>query len=290
MEDQRNARLATNDSAGSGSPGRTRDPSTGARAEPRKPLPTRVEGLAPLSPAYDASLEPGLAAIGVTLDPEQRAAIDAHVRLLLAWNEAINLTAITAPADVAIHHVVDSLTACAVLSSRGVDRLLDLGSGGGFPGLPLAVGARLRQAVLVESVGKKAAFLRAAADAVMARARGLDVVVAAERVEALASDPVHRGRWPAVTARAVGPLADLVELAFPLLQPGGCLVAWKRGDLTAELAAARRAMASLGGGTLHVDRVEVDGLDGHQLVTMILEGLVPAGFPRDPRIRRRRPW
>ena len=106
---------------------------------------------------------------------------------------------------------------------------------------------------------------------------------------ALAADSRHRGRWPAVTARAVASLADLVELAFPLLEPGGCLVAWKRGDIGAELASADRAVAALGGGTLEVQEVAVPGLDGHKLVIATARGHSPATYPRDPSTGKRPP-
>ncbi len=213
---------------------------------PREPLPTRVEDTPGLPPAYDAALEAGLAALSLTLTPAARAAIDGHARLLLAWTSAINLTAIRDPAAVAVAHVVDSLTAAASMRERGISRFVDLGSGGGYPGIPLAAVIPAERALLIEPIAKKAGFLSA-----VVAATGLEEVVeaAAVRAEALAADPRHRGRWPAVTARAVAGLAELVELAFPLLAPGGCLVAWKRGDLTLELAAADRAIAALGGGS-----------------------------------------
>ena len=254
---------------------------------PREPLPTRVEDTPGLPPAYDAALEGGLAALSLTLTPAARAAIDGHARLLLAWTSAINLTAIRDPAAVAVAHVVDSLTAAASLRERGINRFVDLGSGGGYPGIPLAAVIPAERALLIEPIAKKAGFLSA-----VVAATGLQGVVeaAAVRAEALAADPRHRGRWPAVTARAVAGLADLVELAFPLLAPGGCLVAWKRGDLTLELAAADRAIAALGGGFVVVRPVGVPGLDGHRLVIATARGRVPPAYPRDPGVRRRRPW
>ena len=98
----------------------------------------------------------------------------------------------------------------------------------GIPGLPLAAALPAARALLLEPVAKKAAFL-----SVVASATGLagSVEAAAVRAEALAADGRHRGRWPGVTVRAVAGLAELIELAFPLLEPGGTLVAWKRGDL-----------------------------------------------------------
>jgi 16S rRNA (guanine527-N7)-methyltransferase len=254
---------------------------------PRKPLPTRVDQTPDLPTAYEVALLPGLEALEVRLAPGERSAIDGHVRLLLAWTQAINLTAIREPGAVALGHVVDSLTALRLLRDRGVTRFVDIGSGGGYPGLPLAAALPAARALLVEPIGKKAAFLRTAIDAV-----GLGGVAEAAtvRAETLAGDPRHRGRWPAVTARAVASLADVVELAFPLLAPGGVLVAWKRGDLAAELAAAERAMEALGGGRLEVVAVDVPGLEEHRLVVATSEGRVPAGHPRDPGTRKRRPW
>ena len=254
---------------------------------PREPLPTRVEETPPLPPAYDDALAAGLAALRLTLTPAARLAIDGHARLLLAWTSAINLTGIRDPAAVALAHVVDSLTAIALLRERGVDRLLDLGSGGGYPGFPLAVVLPAAQALLLEPIGKKAAFLSTAAAAIGAADR---VRAAPLRAEALAADARHRGRWPAVTARAVAGLGELVEVAFPLLRPGGVLVAWKQGDLERERAAAERAMAALGGGGLEVLPVAVPGLEGHCLVVATTRGVAPPAYPRDPGARRRRPW
>ena len=85
-------------------------------------------------------------------------------------------------------------------------------------------------------------------------------------------------------------LADLVELGLPLLADDGILVAWKRGALGAELAAADRAQAALGGGEVQVLDPAVPGLPEHRLVLVTRRGAVPAGYPRDPAVRKRRPW
>jgi 16S rRNA (guanine527-N7)-methyltransferase len=229
----------------------------------REPLPTRVEDTPALPSEYDSTLRRGLRQLGLDLPQPARAAIDGHVRLLLAWTAAINLTGIRDPAEVALRHVIDSLTALAWLRERGVERLLDLGSGGGFPGLPLAAAAPTLEVTLAEPVGKKARFLETAV-----RATGLAprVSVVAARAEALVRDDAERGRWQVVTARAVASTAKLVELAFPLLAPAGALVAWKRGDLRDELGAATRAVEALGGGSIDVIGVDVRGLAHHRLV------------------------
>ena len=256
--------------------------------EPRRePLPTRVEDVPDLPSVALHALDAGLVALDLELAPDARAAIEGHARLLLAWTASINLTAIRDPEAVATAHVVDSLTAVDALRARGIDRFLDLGSGGGYPGLPLAAALPAERTLLVDPIAKKVRFL----DTVIA-ATGLSdrVEAAAVRAEALAADPRHRGRWPAVTARAVAPLAELVELSFPLLAPGGVLVAWKRGDLADEVAAAQRAMTALGGGTIEGEPVLVPGLEGHVLVVVTRRGRVPDAYPRDPGARRRRPW
>ena len=252
----------------------------------REPLPTHVRDTPPLPPEYDATLRRGLTDLDLDLDAAARAAIDAHIRLLLAWTEAINLTAIRDPAAVARNHVVDSLAAVDLLRHRRIGRLLDLGSGGGFPGVPLAAALPYLEVTLLDPVAKKTRFLATVAEATRLAPR-LSVVTS--RAESLARG-TGRGRWPAVAARAVGSLADLVELAFPLLAAEGSLIAWKRGDIHGELDAGRRAIDALGGGTLDVHDVHVDGLIGHRLVIATRTGAVPAAFPRDPAVRRRRPW
>jgi 16S rRNA (guanine527-N7)-methyltransferase len=225
--------------------------------------------------------------IRVDLPPAARAAIENHARLLLAWNESINLTAIRDPVEVARRHVVDSLVAVPELRRLGVRRYVDIGSGGGYPGLPVAAALPAELALLVESIGKKAAFLDAAVEATGLDAR---VQVAPRRAEDLAAEAAHRERWPAVLARAVGPLAELAELAFPLLERGGHLIAWK-GDLDGdELAAGRRAVAGLGGGNLAVVPAATPGQPHHRLVIITKRGATGGAFPRAPAARKRRPW
>jgi 16S rRNA (guanine527-N7)-methyltransferase len=253
----------------------------------REPLPTHVEDTPALPEAYAGTLDRGLAELGLALDRGSRAAIDGHVRLLLAWTTAINLTAIRDPAAVALGHVVDSLTAIALVRERTIDRFVDLGAGGGYPGLPLAAALPARRALLLEPIAKKSRFLSVAIEAT---GLGGSVEAATVRAEALAADDRHRGRWPAVTARAVASLPELVELAFPLLSPGGVLVAWKRGELDEELAAAGRAMTAMGGGALEVRPVNVTGITDHRLVVATARGRAPDQYPRDPAARRRRPW
>jgi 16S rRNA (guanine527-N7)-methyltransferase len=253
----------------------------------RDPLPTHVSGLSPLPDEYGDVLLAGLPAIaGGDLPADARAAIDDHVRLLLAWNDSINLSGIRAPRMIAREHVLDSLTALPLLRRAGIDEFVDLGSGGGYPGLPLAAALPARRALLVESVGKKARFLEAAMTAVGLEGR---VAVAAVRAEALASDSRHREMWQAVVARAVADLTELAELGLPLLCMGGLLVAWKRRPLDEELLRAERAVRQLGGRLVACEAVTVPGLEDHVLAVVEKVAPTPPEFPRDPAARRRRP-
>ena len=253
----------------------------------REPLPSRVMDTPDLPVAYRHAVDAGLLDLGLIPSDDARAIIDGHVRLLLAWTSAINLTAIREPATVAVQHVVDSLTAVDLLEALEPTTLLDLGSGGGFPGLPLAAMLPETPVTLLEPIAKKARFLTT-----VVAATGLTdrVTVRTARAEALVGDAAASGGWSVVTARAVASSAELVELAFPLLMPGGSLIAWKRGDLDGELAAARQAIEALGGGTVDRRPVTVHGLEGHALVVATRPGRVPPGYPRDPAARRRRPW
>jgi 16S rRNA (guanine527-N7)-methyltransferase len=253
----------------------------------REPLPTHVSDTPTLGPEFDLALRRGLSDLHLDLDDAARAAIEGHARLLLAWTDAINLTAIREPGSVATGHVVDSLAAVALLRAYRVDRLIDLGSGGGFPGMPVAAALPHLGVMLLEPIAKKARFLVTSAEATGLAPR---VTVVCARAETVAHDARQRGRWPAVSARAVGSMAELVELSFPLLAMHGRLIAWKRGDIDRELEAAGRAMEGLGGGTIAVHEVGAYGLVGHRLVVATLTGRVPDAFPREPAVRRRRPW
>lgn len=256
----------------------------GCLSRQREPLPTRVEDLPALPPAYVDVLDAGLEELDLALDPAVRQAIDGHVRLLLAWTGYINLTSIREPADVALHHVLDSLSVLVPLRRRGIGRFVDIGSGGGLPGIPLAVALPAERALLVESVGKKAGFLEVAVAALDLTGR---VAVEPRRAEDVARDPRDRERWPAVTARAVAALPELVELAFPLLTPGGVLVAWKRGAIDAELDGAAAILDGLGGGRIEVLDAGLTGLPGHRLVVVEKTGRTGDSWPRDPAVRRR---
>jgi 16S rRNA (guanine527-N7)-methyltransferase len=218
----------------------------------------------------------------------------------MAWNEAINLTALRTPEQLARNHLLDSLVAAPTLRSLGGESVLDLGSGGGFPGLPLAAVLPLRAVALVDSIGKKARFLEVAAREVtgaLATAYTADVpavTVLGERAEDLAAQRSHRETWDVVAARAVGTVAEVAELGLPLLKRGGHVVAWKHdagdGSLEREVADAARICQAAGGSSAYIVQLpaaERMGLVGHCLVVIDKRRQTPPRYPRPAAERRR---
>ena len=253
-------------------------------------------------------MDDGLAQLDIELAPGARAGIDSHVRLLLAWNTAINLTALRTERQIALGHVLDAISALPVLRDlRGTmparanasPSLIDLGSGGGFPGIPLALALPAGRTALVDSIGKKARFLSVAAPAVTSAATGAggrppQFAVLAERAEDLADDPDQREAWDMLVARAVGSVAETAELGLPLVRRSGYVVVWKhdRGDggLEREVADARQIAVAAGGTPPRILRppnVDKVGLTGHCLVTLRKAQPTPARFPRPTSERRR---
>jgi 16S rRNA (guanine527-N7)-methyltransferase len=244
-------------------------------------------------------VDQGLAEIPLEVPPDARAAIDGHIRLLTAWNSAINLTALRTPEQIARHHVLDSLIATPALRELGAGAgrlsMIDLGSGGGLPGLPLAAALRPKKLAVVDSIGKKARFLNVAAAAVE-RETSVPSVALAERAEDLADEPDHREGWDIVLARAVGTVAECAEIGLPLARVRGWVVLWKRdagnGGLESELSAARRVTQACGGNAPRIVPLPAArrvGLEGHCLVVIEKRRPTPDRYPRPPAERRRAP-
>lgn len=209
------------------------------------------------------------------------------VALLLDANRRVNLTRVVEPAALARLHLLDAIAALPLLDSLDPGSVIDLGSGGGVPALPLALARPAPRWTLVDSVGKKVREL----DGMIAALGLAGVAAVAERAEVLGRDPAHRERHDVVTARACAPLPVLVELALPLLRVGGELIAWKGPlrEADAELLAGGEAATLLGGGTPELRGVAVSALGGHSLVVVRKVAPTPDRYPRRPGLPARRP-
>jgi 16S rRNA (guanine527-N7)-methyltransferase len=187
-------------------------------------------------------------------------------------------------------HVLDSLTGLELAELRDAQRIADVGAGAGFPGLVLAAALPSAHVDLIEATGRKCEFMRRAAERVGIRnAR----VVAARAEEWGASRPPDGGRGDsdAVTARAVGRLSTLAELASPLLRDGGALIAWKgRRDRDEEAEAARAAeRLAMEPGEIHA-MPEAAGFEHRHLYVFTKSGPTPPGIPRRPGMAKKRPF
>lgn len=210
-------------------------------------------------------------------------AVERYVRLLLDANRRLNLTRVVEPAAVARLHLLDALSALPLTdalpdSVRGGRPRLDLGSGGGVPGLVLALARPGERWVLVDSVRKKADALRGFVDALALA----NVEVVDERAEVLGRDASHRGRYAVVTARACASLPVLAEYALPLLAEGGTLVAWKGPMADDELRDGAAAAATLGGGAPSVTESGFEELGDHRFALIAKVAPTPDRYPRRP--------
>ena len=239
------------------------------------------------SPPLDhARLQTGARSLGVELSGEALAAFDAYAALLRSWNERMNLVSKASLAKVETRHILDSLTAALALDGPPSGKIIDVGTGAGFPGLPLKIVFPAIDLTLVEATQKKTRFLEAAVEAL-----GLDgAAVVAERAERLGQDPAYREAFDVVLARALAPLPVLAELTLPLCRRGGMVVAYKSPGVEGEVAEARGAIKLLGGAPPRMVEVPatVTG-DARVLVTIKKRSPTPRKYPRRPGTPARQP-
>jgi len=204
---------------------------------------------------------------------------------LLDWNTRINLTAITDPEEILLKHYLDSLSLLIAYDRPGT-RLLDIGSGAGFPGLVLKIVRPDWQVTLLEATGKKVAFLRHMIE--LLQLTGIKAVHG--RAEDLAHQAEYRTSFDVVTARAVASLPTLLEYAAPFCCVGGQIILPKKGELLEELAQGERAARQVGGVLKNDIPVTLPGLeDGRRLLVWEQVRKCPAQFPRSGSAMAKRP-
>jgi 16S rRNA (guanine527-N7)-methyltransferase len=223
--------------------------------------------------------------LGLELTEQQLGQFLRYREELLDWNTRINLTAITDPDEVLIKHFLDSLSLLMVYDTLNA-RLLDIGAGAGFPGLPLKIVRPQWQVVLLEATGKKVRFLQHIIETFQLQ----DVVAVHGRAEELAHKAEYRASFDVVTARAVASLPTLLEYAAPFCRVGGQIILPKKGELVDELAQGKRAARQVGATLLADVAVTLPGLeDGRRLLVWEQVRKCPAQFPRSGGVIAKRP-
>ena len=211
------------------------------------------------------------------ISPEQIEAYHQYYQLLIEWNEKINLTAITEPNAVAVKHIIDSLSCYDPKIFHPGAKLIDVGTGAGFPGLPLKIWQKDLNVTLLDSLQKRVNFLTTVVEQL-----GLEnVEVIHSRAEEGAKQGLYRERYDIAVSRAVARLSVLSELCMPFVKVGGYFVALKGAQYQEEINDGKRAIQLLGGKVETVVPIKLPGLDDIRAVIYIKKiEATPHSYPR----------
>jgi len=232
----------------------------------------------------------GAGKLGIKLNARQVKQFELYYQELIEWNKKINLTAITDYSSVQVKHFLDSLTITMALFEEEVESLdfniIDIGTGAGFPGLPLKILFPQPRLVLIEPTTKKTAFLHH----IIHRLELENIEVLNNRAEEAAHLPLYREQFALALSRAVALLPTLVELTLPFCRIGGRFIAQKKGGIDQEINRAKEAIAALGGKLDRIKKIELDEFDDVRYLVIIDKiSPTPNKYPRRPGLPRRRP-
>lgn len=212
---------------------------------------------------------------GMELSDKQIAQFNLYYELLTAKNKVMNLTAITEYNDVVKKHFIDSMMISRVLDMKKINSLCDVGTGAGFPGIPLKIVYPHLHLILVDSVGKRVNFL----SEVVEKLDLEDVEAIHSRTEDLAHNSKYREKYDLVTARAVASMNVLSEYCIPYAKIGGYFAAYKSGNIEEEIENAKNAVKTLGGKIEKTDMFELYEM-GRSIVLIRKVNSTPKIYPR----------
>jgi len=223
----------------------------------------------------------------IELTPDQLDQLDRYLALVLDENRTTNLTAVREPEVAWRRLIIDSLTVLPGLDELAPgSKVIDVGSGAGLPGLPVAIARPSLRVTLLESTGKKADFIRRA----IATLGLTNATVLQERAEKAGQMPEHREAYDACINRAVGPMNVLLEFAMPLVQTGGRVLAMKGPRAEQELEEAGDALSILGAGELAVIDAYPESFENDLVIVSIIKGSsTPPEYPRLPGVPKKMP-
>ncbi len=226
----------------------------------------------------DKILEEACLRLGVKIDESQISQFFKYMELLISWNEKINLTAITEKNEILLKHFADSVSLIPFTDVRNKD-VIDVGTGAGFPGIPIKIAEPSAKVTLLDSLNKRVNFLRE----VVSELSLADVKCIHSRAEEGGKKPEFRERFDVCVSRAVANLAVLSEYCMPFVKVGGVFVSLKGPNAGSEINDAEKAINILGGEISFVKKVEIPFTDiVHSLVMIKKVRQTPSIYPRKP--------
>ena len=226
--------------------------------------------------SYDLTpFEEGLKKLNISLSQEQIHQFLTYYEMLIEKNKVMNLTAITEYDQVIEKHFLDSLSLCRVKNLDEKLSVLDLGTGAGFPGIPLKIAFPKLQITLADSLNKRVLFLQEVIDGLGLK----DITAIHGRAEELASKKEMRQSYDLVVSRAVANLSTLSEYCLPFVHEGGQFISYKSGDYEEELAASKKAISILGGQLATIDEFEL-GESKRSFIVIDKVKATPKAYPR----------
>ena len=205
----------------------------------------------------ECMLKDRLEALDIVLDQEQINQFDEYYEILVEWNKVMNLTGITEYQEVVEKHFLDSLSIVKVMDMDQVERVIDVGTGAGFPGIPLKIAFPKLDIVLLDSLNKRIRFL----DHVIEELGLEGIRTIHGRAEDFARDGKYRERFDLCVSRAVANLSSLSEYCLPYVKVGGRFVSYKSGDIEEEVNDASKAIALLGGKKERIEKFQLPDTD-----------------------------
>ena len=234
----------------------------------------------------DRRFDQELETLGIRLTDVQKRQFDRYYELLIEWNRVMNLTGITEYDEVNLKHFTDSLTIVRIKEMKNVSTMIDVGTGAGFPGIPIKIAFPHIKVTLLDSLNKRIKFL----DQIVEELGLDDVVTLHGRAEDYAKKDEYREKFDLCASRAVANLSTLSEYCLPFIKKGGCFVSYKSADSDEEIKMSGKALDILGGKIEKIDKFMLPGSDmGRALVMIEKVKNTPRKYPRKAGVPSKEP-